>query len=192
MIQVHSYFSICRPRSSTAFGHRTWWSHLNPKQRPSTVARFPSFNSAQAPNNLDFPSERSTSLSTLEVKFIDSFIKRTRSWLYMKQKCTDQKKSSARVLKYMAGFSIAYGRCVDWSIFYQYYTVTTTCISCFEWLYFVIGGTVDITAHEVLECGVRELHHATGGACGGSHVDKNFDSSLRNPGFQIHKQVTLC
>ena len=42
----------------------------------------------------------------------------------------------------------------------------------------VQGGTVDITAHEVLESGVKELHHATGGACGGSYVDKNFENFL--------------
>ena len=42
------------------------------------------------------------------------------------------------------------------------------------------GGTVDITAHEVLESGVKELHHATGGACGGSYVDKNFETLMSN------------
>ena len=44
----------------------------------------------------------------------------------------------------------------------------------------ITGGTVDITAHEVLDSGVKELHHATGGACGGSYmyVDKNFEALL--------------
>ena len=37
------------------------------------------------------------------------------------------------------------------------------------------GGTVDVTVHEVgKDKKVRELHHATGGAWGGTYVDKNF------------------
>ena len=36
------------------------------------------------------------------------------------------------------------------------------------------GGTADVTVHQVTESGVKELHHATGGAWGGTYVDKNF------------------
>ena len=44
----------------------------------------------------------------------------------------------------------------------------------------ILGGTTDITAHEVLESGVKEIHHATGGACGGIYVDKNFEELVGN------------
>ena len=50
--------------------------------------------------------------------------------------------------------------------------------NCLRRFQFISGGTVDITAHEVLDSGVKELHHATGGACGGSYVDKNFEALL--------------
>ncbi|XP_065839275.1 heat shock 70 kDa protein 12A-like isoform X2 [Oscarella lobularis] len=37
------------------------------------------------------------------------------------------------------------------------------------------GGTADVTVHQVTDDGgVKELHHATGGAWGGTYVDKNF------------------
>ena len=37
------------------------------------------------------------------------------------------------------------------------------------------GGTVDVAVHEVQQDDlIRELHHATGGAWGGTYVDKNF------------------
>ena len=37
------------------------------------------------------------------------------------------------------------------------------------------GGTVDLTAHEVLSSGgVKEIHTASGGAWGGTKVDENF------------------
>lgn len=46
---------------------------------------------------------------------------------------------------------------------------------------FVLGGTADITIHEKVEDGkLRELHHATGGACGGTAVDAVFESLLTN------------
>ena len=42
------------------------------------------------------------------------------------------------------------------------------------------GGTVDVTVHAVGEDKkVRELHHATGGAWGGTYVDKNFVRLLK-------------
>ena len=38
-----------------------------------------------------------------------------------------------------------------------------------------VGGTLDVTAHELLPGGkVKELHHATGGALGGTRVDDKF------------------
>ena len=38
---------------------------------------------------------------------------------------------------------------------------------------FFIGGTIDITVHEVQQDGhLKELHHANGGAWGGIFVDK--------------------
>ena len=41
------------------------------------------------------------------------------------------------------------------------------------------GGTVDVTAHEILDSGsVRELHRAVGGAWGGTAVDRNFETLL--------------
>eukprot|EP00118_Oscarella_pearsei_P014366 m.122707 g.122707 ORF g.122707 m.122707 type:complete len:572 (+) comp37797_c0_seq1:24-1739(+) len=41
------------------------------------------------------------------------------------------------------------------------------------------GGTVDVAVHEVGADGtMRELHHATGGAWGGTYVDNNFVSLL--------------
>lgn len=41
------------------------------------------------------------------------------------------------------------------------------------------GGTVDITAHQILPSGsVKELHAATGGAWGGTKVDENFVNLL--------------
>lgn len=41
------------------------------------------------------------------------------------------------------------------------------------------GGTADITVHEkVSEGKLREIHHATGGACGGTAVDAAFESRL--------------
>ena len=37
------------------------------------------------------------------------------------------------------------------------------------------GGTADVTVHQVTgDGGVKELHHATGGAWGGTYVDRNF------------------
>ena len=43
-----------------------------------------------------------------------------------------------------------------------------------------IGGTVDITAHQVQSDGsIKELHTATGGAWGGTKVDENFVNLLR-------------
>ena len=42
-----------------------------------------------------------------------------------------------------------------------------------------IGGTADITVHEKIEGGqLRVLHQATGGACGGTYVDKEFENRL--------------
>ena len=42
------------------------------------------------------------------------------------------------------------------------------------------GGTVDVTVHEVRKDEkVRELHHATGGAWGGTYVDRNFVRLLK-------------
>lgn len=41
------------------------------------------------------------------------------------------------------------------------------------------GGTADITVHEKIKGGkLRELHQATGGACGGTAVDAAFESCL--------------
>lgn len=41
------------------------------------------------------------------------------------------------------------------------------------------GGTADITVHEKVKGGkLRELHQATGGACGGTAVDAAFENSL--------------
>ncbi|XP_062582421.1 heat shock 70 kDa protein 12A-like [Saccostrea cucullata] len=41
------------------------------------------------------------------------------------------------------------------------------------------GGTVDITVHEKVENRrLREIHKATGGACGGTAVDKEFEKHL--------------
>ena len=37
---------------------------------------------------------------------------------------------------------------------------------------------MDITVHEVVSSGVKELHHATGGAWGGTAVDKRFENLL--------------
>ena len=43
------------------------------------------------------------------------------------------------------------------------------------------GGTLDITAHELLSDGhVKELHFATGGAYGGIKVDENFEQLLKD------------
>ena len=43
------------------------------------------------------------------------------------------------------------------------------------------GGTVDVTVHEVgKDKKIRELHHATGGAWGGTYVDQNFVLLLKN------------
>ena len=42
------------------------------------------------------------------------------------------------------------------------------------------GGTADVTVHQVTEGGVKELHHATGGAWGGTYVDKNFVQLLQH------------
>ena len=43
------------------------------------------------------------------------------------------------------------------------------------------GGTADVTVHQVTEKGgVKELHHATGGAWGGTYVDKNFVQLLHS------------
>ena len=36
------------------------------------------------------------------------------------------------------------------------------------------GGTADVTVHQVTDGGTKELHHATGGAWGGTYVDQNF------------------
>ena len=45
--------------------------------------------------------------------------------------------------------------------------------------FILTGGTVDITVHEKIEGGqLRELHQATGGACGGTFVDKEFENRL--------------
>ncbi|XP_060570711.1 heat shock 70 kDa protein 12B-like [Ruditapes philippinarum] len=41
------------------------------------------------------------------------------------------------------------------------------------------GGTVDITVHEVSDSGkLRELHKASGGAWGGTQVDKAYEEGL--------------
>lgn len=41
------------------------------------------------------------------------------------------------------------------------------------------GGTVDVTAHEVVGGGgLKELHHATGDALGGTNVDRKFFSAM--------------
>lgn len=43
----------------------------------------------------------------------------------------------------------------------------------------IIGGTADITVHEKIEGGkLKELHQATGGACGGTSVDTAFENRL--------------
>lgn len=43
------------------------------------------------------------------------------------------------------------------------------------------GGTADITVHEKVKGGkLRELHQATGGACGGTAVDAAFESRLND------------
>ena len=43
-------------------------------------------------------------------------------------------------------------------------------------MYIVAGGTVDISAHEILDDNeLRELHGASGGAWGGTEVDKAFE-----------------
>lgn len=43
------------------------------------------------------------------------------------------------------------------------------------------GGTADLTVHERVKGGrLRELHQATGGACGGTAVDREFEKSLTN------------
>ena len=43
------------------------------------------------------------------------------------------------------------------------------------------GGTADVTVHQVTgDGGVKELHHATGGAWGGTYVDKNFVQLLHS------------
>ena len=42
-------------------------------------------------------------------------------------------------------------------------------------VYTILGGTVDVTIHEVIKGNkLKELHAATGGAWGGKNVDKNF------------------
>ena len=42
------------------------------------------------------------------------------------------------------------------------------------------GGTVDITAHEVLRRGkIKEIYRAVGGAAGGADVNQNFVDALR-------------
>ena len=46
-------------------------------------------------------------------------------------------------------------------------------------IYIFTGGTADITVHEKMEGGIlRELHQPTGGACGGTFVDKEFENRL--------------
>ena len=41
------------------------------------------------------------------------------------------------------------------------------------------GGTVDVTAHEILSRErIREIHHAVGGAAGGTAVDKAFEDMM--------------
>ena len=42
------------------------------------------------------------------------------------------------------------------------------------------GGTVDITAHEIVDAlgHIREIHHAVGGAAGGTAVDGAFESLM--------------
>ena len=48
------------------------------------------------------------------------------------------------------------------------------------YVYFVLGGTVDITVHQTLETGqVKELYKATGGAWGGTFVDAAFEDMLK-------------
>ena len=43
----------------------------------------------------------------------------------------------------------------------------------------ILGGTVDVTAHKVVDGGgLEELHHATGGAIGGTNVDQKFFKTL--------------
>lgn len=48
-------------------------------------------------------------------------------------------------------------------------------------MYLIVGGTIDITAHEVLEDGhVRELIKATGGNWGGSRVDEEYMDFIKS------------
>ena len=48
-------------------------------------------------------------------------------------------------------------------------------------MYFNIGGTADVTVHEVQEDGLlKELHAATGGAWGGRLVNEAFNEFIRN------------
>ncbi|MEQ2259710.1 hypothetical protein XENORESO_016534 [Xenotaenia resolanae] len=47
-------------------------------------------------------------------------------------------------------------------------------------LLFVVGGTIDITVHEILEEGaLKELHKASGNNLGGQNVDRKFKEFLR-------------
>lgn len=44
-----------------------------------------------------------------------------------------------------------------------------------------LGGTVDISAHEILEDDeLRELHMASGGPWGGTVVDQEFEAFIEN------------
>ncbi|KAJ7353719.1 hypothetical protein OS493_032589 [Desmophyllum pertusum] len=51
------------------------------------------------------------------------------------------------------------------------------------------GGTLDVTAHDILADGtIKEIHQVTGGAYGGVYVDEKFVSLLENlSGFQLSR-----
>ena len=45
----------------------------------------------------------------------------------------------------------------------------------------LLGGTVDITVHRVLDDGnLKEVHHASGGAWGGTKVDEGFENLIKD------------
>lgn len=55
------------------------------------------------------------------------------------------------------------------------------CYKNYKAVVFFTGGTADITVHEKVKGGkLRELHQATGGACGGTAVDAAFESRLND------------
>ena len=53
-------------------------------------------------------------------------------------------------------------------------------LNTLELALFFIGGTLDVTAHEILANGnIKEVHQVTGGPHGGTKVDKEFVSLLK-------------